>query len=1188
MLCVTLNINGAQRKRQELDAFVYSRRVSTLCLQETLLPENGWILRLRGFQTYSIGDQSSSVPGARGMAVLVHQSIPSYLLQVGAYGQSMWVRLFPPWAPKGVVLGNVYVGRHYGRKVLREVVERFKKYSADGPCILMGDFNRPKDKVRDAFFREGVAVCSRVDPLGPTYIHGTAATTLDHCFYNSALVELCEMDTKRYCGTALSDHVPVGLRVRPLATPPLPPETVHACKVDGVKWWEDSNKIALSNRWGPLVSQFEDDNTPGDELYDTFVRTSYTVASESHRLKTVPLTSNSQKRQRTYTVPKAVQKRWRRVRRRRRIALLETNPNRRAEQLAHCNTLLRELRRELAWHSQVRWYDHMHELSHKLVQGRSREWWRFVRQISSNGQQVCPIVNDAGELVISGDEVMEAWREHFQRVFTDASGLSRNRNIWTCIPMEEESEIKSVSKVITWEELAQCIHTSPSGKSPGASGIPVDFLKACLKPSLETAASRAGIPPNNMAHCLLTLVNRLFLKGDIPDKTREKWLVAIPKKGDLSDRNNYRGIALMDTALKLVTRIVGSRIMEGLEKAKRLIPEQGGFRPGRECISQVIALYEVIRRMKLKKQGGYAIFIDIEKAYDRVLHEALFHKLWHIGIRGKCYEFLRKLYATSRIRVRTQAGLSKTMDQALGVHQGDPFSPVGFSVYINDVFDTIREHGYKLDGISRLFVGLLFADDMVLLARNRRKARAMLAELAAWGELWGLSFGVKEDGSKCAVMALGSKSEKPKLPTFTLMGRALPWVKSYRYLGITVSDAMHAAGLRQGALKRARAAFTRVRHILMNSAMPVMGRIMVFNNIVVNTAMYGAELWSDGTSHTTRGFNSLMQDGLSLCFGYSSSFKVPTLALGLEANMAPFGVRMMCARMRLYEKLRKSPDDSWLSELIKVPLRHRCRTWVSQSARLHTRFRKQFGEAILSNGYIDVEKLRHCLLSNYVKKASNGWQRAMTLRQWYCYVPWSPFSEWLALWHHYGGGPKVERQFFRMRVGQFWTARKYAEIGWLPERYLDDCPFCASNVREDLDHYLFVCPRWAEARVEFNYFVEKYFPDVLGMPDRALRVLGTHPVNLSVVGLAAQAAAALLQWEKVHVLRRGWIRARAPLWKFLARTLPSRWKELSPLVDRTNQKDSSSQSQDGMTGAESHHEQNCWESLSLHIPSGVP
>ena len=78
-------------------------------------------------------------------------------------------------------------------------------------------------------------------------------------------------------------------------------------------------------------------------------------------------------------------------------------------------------------------------------------------------------------------------------------------------------------------------------------------------------------------------------------------------------------------------------------------------------------------------------FIDFKRAYDMVPHEAMLYEMRIYGIIGKIYEFIRTLYASSKIKVRVEDVYSSPVPLERGLRQGYPFSPILFSIFINDI-----------------------------------------------------------------------------------------------------------------------------------------------------------------------------------------------------------------------------------------------------------------------------------------------------------------------------------------------------------------------------------------------------------------------------------------------------------------------------------------------------------------------
>ena len=132
-----------------------------------------------------------------------------------------------------------------------------------------------------------------------------------------------------------------------------------------------------------------------------------------------------------------------------------------------------------------------------------------------------------------------------------------------------------------------------------------------------------------------------------------------PKKGDLSDYNNYRGISLINQDLKIISKIVTDRISNYALAHNFIRPEQFGFRNREECISLFISICDICQRRKFANKYTYVAFLDLKKAYDTVPIFNILTKLYNLGIRGKRFDFLSNLYLTSKARARFLDMLSK-------------------------------------------------------------------------------------------------------------------------------------------------------------------------------------------------------------------------------------------------------------------------------------------------------------------------------------------------------------------------------------------------------------------------------------------------------------------------------------------------------------------------------------------------
>ncbi|GFR33671.1 probable RNA-directed DNA polymerase from transposon BS [Trichonephila clavata] len=98
-------------------------------------------------------------------------------------------------------------------------------------------------------------------------------------------------------------------------------------------------------------------------------------------------------------------------------------------------------------------------------------------------------------------------------------------------------------------------------------------------------------------------------------------IVPILKPGkDPTDPQSYRPISLLPVLSKIAEKIILARLNDHLDNHKILIPEQHGFRPRLSTSHQLLRVVEFIKEANDRNQCTAAVFLDIQKAFDRVWH----------------------------------------------------------------------------------------------------------------------------------------------------------------------------------------------------------------------------------------------------------------------------------------------------------------------------------------------------------------------------------------------------------------------------------------------------------------------------------------------------------------------------------------------------------------------------------------
>ena len=106
--------------------------------------------------------------------------------------------------------------------------------------------------------------------------------------------------------------------------------------------------------------------------------------------------------------------------------------------------------------------------------------------------------------------------------------------------------------------------------------------------------------------------------------------IPIPKKGNAKECSNYRTIALISHASKVMLKILQARLQQYVNCE---IPGvQAGFRKGRGTRDQIANIRWIIKKAREFQKNIYFCFIDYAKAVDCVDDNKLWKILKEMGI----------------------------------------------------------------------------------------------------------------------------------------------------------------------------------------------------------------------------------------------------------------------------------------------------------------------------------------------------------------------------------------------------------------------------------------------------------------------------------------------------------------------------------------------------------------------------
>jgi hypothetical protein len=135
----------------------------------------------------------------------------------------------------------------------------------------------------------------------------------------------------------------------------------------------------------------------------------------------------------------------------------------------------------------------------------------------------------------------------------------------------------------------------------------------------------------NTSGILVKIMNKIYETGKVPSG----WKTSMIYKGKGNEENpaNYRGISLLSTISKIYTGALARRLNGWAERKDTVTEFQMGFRKGRRTTDNIFILRTIVDKYLARKRGKiYWIFVDLQKAFDTVIREALWWKLSKEGI----------------------------------------------------------------------------------------------------------------------------------------------------------------------------------------------------------------------------------------------------------------------------------------------------------------------------------------------------------------------------------------------------------------------------------------------------------------------------------------------------------------------------------------------------------------------------
>ena len=134
--------------------------------------------------------------------------------------------------------------------------------------------------------------------------------------------------------------------------------------------------------------------------------------------------------------------------------------------------------------------------------------------------------------------------------------------------------------------------------------------------------------------------------------------------------------------------------------------------PGKETTDATFSLRMLMEKYNEGQRELHCVFVDLEKAYDRVPREELWYCMKKSGMVEKYVRLVQDMYEESETVGRCAVGATESFKVKDGLHQGSALSPFLFEVIMDRLTDEVRREPPWT---------MLFADDIVICKETREE-----------------------------------------------------------------------------------------------------------------------------------------------------------------------------------------------------------------------------------------------------------------------------------------------------------------------------------------------------------------------------------------------------------------------------------------------------------------------------------
>lgn len=513
-----------------------------------------------------------------------------------------------------------------------------------------------------------------------------------------------------------------------------------------------------------------------------------------------------------------------------------------------------------------------------------RKTWMQMKKLLFNCEpknEVCELLVDNGIPITNTTNICN----RFNNYFTTVADILLGSNQIDAVQSHqyhtmEQYDIKFhfTCPQCTKDEIDLIIDNLKNSKSCDVYGISNVFVK---------------IHKDALSPTLTNLINHAMFSGIFPESLKLGVVTPIFKKGDRTDKANYRPITILPIFAKIFEYVILRRLEDHFQNNKIIHKNQFGYVKGSNTELAVIHILDKVYSSIDNRKSTALTCLDLSKAFDCVQHDIILNKLRKTQLSPFFMELLKSYFNERSQTVRLNNVLSDILVLNNGTAQGGVLSGPLFDLYVNSLnfLDLHSSMNLYCDDIS---IVTSAADPLFLKSYIQHD----LALISEWLKFHFLFPNI--DKSKYILFHNRRRNEffTEQSLELTLNGIEIERVEHLRLLGLEIDETLnffyHIKDIKSKIVPFT-FALRRIRHLITEKT-----ALLMYYGYIQSRIMYMSPVWSAAPKYLMESLEIAQRKSLRVVFKknwdcsrtelYSRQLLPVSLLCNLSSNLLMFKI----------------------------------------------------------------------------------------------------------------------------------------------------------------------------------------------------------------------------------------------------------------------------------------------------------